>query len=169
MGSERQIRFRERSRPPVAVVVLGLVGVAAVASVVPGGTGRWWEPLAVAAVAGAFVFGLTMLVVIEVDDAGVSWHRRSRGLVLPHDRIDARIVLTGTALRKVSERNIPSLRVHRPPWERRGVLLVARTERGVQEHVLAVRDLDGFREALGVARWDLVTDDPAQLPGVERG
>lgn len=163
-GDSGTLRFRERSRPAPALVAALFLWVAVLGWVVPGGSGRWWEPLAVAGIGTALVAGLSLMVVIEVDDHGIIWHRRAGGSYLPHTQIIFCALLSGPALRAVRERNLLSFRVHCPLGTRRGVLLLVDTDSGPQEYLLAVNDLEGFREALDVTDWALETDRVEDLP-----
>lgn len=86
------------------------------------------------------------------------WYRRGvqpitlddEGRRVPIDRIVARRVLHGPALREVRNRLTPSFRLHCPIYERIGIQIVTVDDDGRRvEHLYAVRDHPAFLRATG--------------------
>lgn len=165
MGTRRHGRsFRERSRPPLLVVLLGLAASVSITFALPVGYESVWHQTATAVLPVAFLAGFTVLIVVEVRDGEVRWARRAGGVRISPERLVAVRVLHGRALREVRRRLTPSLRLHCPVWERVGVQLVATDDEGRRvEHLVAVRDLSGFLRALEPGPVEEVADPPVPV------
>lgn len=153
--------FRERSRPPVVVVLLALAASVALTFALPIGYEGVWHQTATAVLPVVVLAGFTVLIVVEVRDGEVRWARRAGGVRLSLEQLVAVRVLHGRALREVRGRLTPSFRLHCPVWERVGVQLVALDDEGARvEHLVAVRDVAGFLAALERGPVDEVAAPP---------
>lgn len=165
MGTSGQDRsFRERSRPPLWVVLVGLVAFTAVTFVLPLEFEGIWHQLATAVLPVVLLLTFTVLIRVEVRDGEVLWARRAGGVRIPLDQLVAVRVVHGRALQEVRNRLTPSLRLHCPIWERVGVQLVALDDAGERvEHLVAVRDLPRFLTAIDRGPAAEVTAPPVPV------
>lgn len=141
--------FRERHTVPLWAIAVGLAWCTFVAWIV----GVADTPLGLL-VAGsllpAFLVLYAIAMVVEVHDGDIVVGRRAGGRRVPIDRIVARRVLHGPALREVRNRLTPSFRLHCPIYERIGIQIVTVDDDGRRvEHLYAVRDHPAFLRATG--------------------
>jgi hypothetical protein len=133
--TQHQVAFRERSRPPSWVVAVVVVGFGALTVVLPLGYESTWHQVATALLPVLVLLGFTVLIHVEVRDGAVRWARRAGGVHIPFDRL--------VAVR---------------------VQLVALDDDGGRiEHLVAVRDLDGFLTVLGVGPHGRVSEPPVPV------